>query len=210
MHSDAPFVALTKRRRGRRRDHQPFLPHQPVLAYPLPQKVRIDPVIQGKLSNRRSGFQTAFDQTRLRYRIKPPPPTRMHCRHPQLAPIIFHNLVSTSFLVDTSCPSKLNRKRCGEIRAYTLTKRRRKRRRYARVLGARAKIWQAVPIGPLWSASRLRRRYQCHDGPCLWVGEAERPREFGRFEPDRQFAQGRGMLFGKEGWGRFFPDAAVK
>lgn len=73
-----------------------------MLAYPLPQKIRIDPVIQGKLSNRRTGLQTAFDQTRLRYRVKRSPPTRMYRRHPKFTPIIFHALVSTSFLVDTS------------------------------------------------------------------------------------------------------------
>lgn len=80
---------------------------------------RRDTMVQCKLRNRRTWLQTTFDQTCLRQSIKAPPPVPTHELHTKFLILVGHNMVSTSFLVHTSCLTSFNAKRCRKTRAYS-------------------------------------------------------------------------------------------
>lgn len=74
-------------------------------------------MFERQLGNRSAQLKAGGDKMLLSYRIKCSSSARVHNRHPQLLSF-FHHVVSTSHLVDTSCISSLNIKRCVEGRAY--------------------------------------------------------------------------------------------
>jgi hypothetical protein len=86
-----------KHRGRRRRERRHVLLRQPVLAYPLPKKVRIDPVFERKSRYRSARLKAGRDKTLLRGGIVSAAPVPTDKPHPQFPLTFFHNLVSTYF-----------------------------------------------------------------------------------------------------------------
>ena len=68
-----------------------------VLLYPLPQKVRIDPMFERKSRYRHAWLKAGRDQTIFRYRVISASPIATYKPYPQFLIIFFHDLVSTFF-----------------------------------------------------------------------------------------------------------------